>query len=277
MDSNLLKVFVTVAKKGNISKAAIELDCAQSNVTSRIKLLEKNLGIKLFNRVAKGVKLTNEGEKLYPDAIEIVHKIKETEDKIKNLNKQEVLKIASTQINAPTKLVSFIKEFKKDFPSKILKLHTNTSLLIIESILNYDIDIGFICGKPNHKDIVILKEFEEELYIVEAKNTDTQNTVFTFIDSCVYYIYFASLLKSKGEPDFETVAIENYETILNCIELGMGRAILPINLIKKYGYEDRLNLKKVDNPDTNFSTCLVCRKDNLPENINYYKNIGFKV
>lgn len=273
MDSHLLKVFVTVAKKGNISQAAIELDCAQSNVTSRIKQLEKNLDIKLFNRISKGVKLTYEGEKLYPDAVEIIHKIENTELKIKNLNKQEVLKVASTQANAPIRLVPFISKLKKDFPTKKIELYTNTSLLIIDSIINYDIDIGFICGKTEHKDIKILKEFEEELYIVESKNEKIQNSVFTYIDSCVYYIYLASLLRKEGNNDFDTVTIENYETILACVELGMGRAILPINLIKKYGYENKLKLKRVDEPNTNFSTCLVCRKDNLPKELDYFMNI----
>ena len=55
MDLNLLKVFVSVANKKSISLAASELKCAQSNVTSRIKQLEKNLGAELFFRVPKGV------------------------------------------------------------------------------------------------------------------------------------------------------------------------------------------------------------------------------
>ena len=56
MDSNLLKVFVSVVKNNSFSQAAIELDCAQSNVTSRIKQLEKNLGYPLFYRLSKGWK-----------------------------------------------------------------------------------------------------------------------------------------------------------------------------------------------------------------------------
>lgn len=273
MDSHLLKVFVVVAKKGNISQAAIELDCAQSNVTSRIKQLEKNLKIKLFNRVSKGVKLTYEGEKLYPDAVEIIHKLEETEAKIKNQKKQKILKIASTQVNTPIRVVPFISKLKKDFPEKRIELYTNTSLLIIDSILNYDVDIGFICGKIEHKNIKVLKEFEEELYIVEAFNENIQNCVFTYIDSCIYYIYLASLLRSEGNNDFETVTIENYETILACVELGMGKTILPINIIKKYGYENKLKLKKVDDSNTNFSTCLICRKDNQPNETDYFTNL----
>jgi DNA-binding transcriptional LysR family regulator len=75
MDSNLLKVFVEVANEKSISKAAINLEFAQSNVTSRIKQLEKSLETTLFYRVPKGVILSKEGEKLYPYALEIVKKL----------------------------------------------------------------------------------------------------------------------------------------------------------------------------------------------------------
>ncbi len=273
MDSNLLKVFVSVVKNNSFSQAAIELDCAQSNVTSRIKQLEKNLGYPLFYRLSKGVKLTYEGEKLYPNALEIIHKIEKTLLKMNDSNKKEIIKISSTQANAPIRLVPFISNLKKDFPNMKVELYTNTSLSIIDAIINYEIDIAFVCGKPEHKDILILKEYEEELYIVESLDDNSQNCVFTYINSCVYYKYLAAFLRSTGNNSFETVIIENYETILACVELGMGKSILPLNLIKKYGYENKLKMTKVDSTNTNFSTCLICKKDNIPEISDYLINI----
>lgn len=264
MDSHLLRVFISVAKNKSFSKAALELECAQSNVTSRIKQLEKNLDYKLFHRLPKGVKLSKTGEKLYPDALEIIHKIDETVLKMQNVNEEENIKIGSTQVNAPIRLIPFISKLKKDFPSTKIDLYTNTSLLIIDSILNYDLDIAFVCGKPKHKDIKILKSYEEELYIVDSLDKKSQNCVFTYISSCIYYIYFASLLKDNANNDFETVIIENYETILACIELGMGKAILPLNIIKKYSYENKLSLTKVISKNTDFSTSLISRKDSIP-------------
>ena len=71
MDSSLLKVFVEVARENSITKAANKLNFAQSNVTSRIKQLEKSLGFALFHRVPKGMILSKEGEKLYPYAVVI--------------------------------------------------------------------------------------------------------------------------------------------------------------------------------------------------------------
>ena len=62
MESTLLKVFVAVANKKSISIGTQTLNFTQSNVTNRIKQLEKNLGYALFHRIPSGVILTKEGE-----------------------------------------------------------------------------------------------------------------------------------------------------------------------------------------------------------------------
>ncbi len=86
MDSNLLKVFITVKNEKSISNAAKSLGFTQSNITSRIKQLEKNLAYSLFHRTNRGVVLTNEGEKLYPFAVDIVKKVEEATSQMRNIN-----------------------------------------------------------------------------------------------------------------------------------------------------------------------------------------------
>ena len=125
MDSNLLKVFVEVAKEKSITKAAIKLNFAQSNVTSRIKQLEKSLSCELFHRIPKGVILSKEGEKLYPPACEIVRKVEQVTFDMKNINEQEHLIVGSTESNATTRIVPFLLKLHKDFPKTNLELITN--------------------------------------------------------------------------------------------------------------------------------------------------------
>lgn len=110
MESTLLKVFVAVANKKSISLGAQTLNFTQSNVTNRIKQLEKNLGYALFHRVPSGVILTKEGEKLYPMAVEIVKKVEEAQLKMQNINFQEILRIGSGQANVALRLLPFINK-----------------------------------------------------------------------------------------------------------------------------------------------------------------------
>jgi DNA-binding transcriptional LysR family regulator len=68
MDAGDLAVFAAAAKAGRITKAAETLHTVQSNVTQRIRRLELELGVPLFNRHSRGVTLTSAGVQLLPYA-----------------------------------------------------------------------------------------------------------------------------------------------------------------------------------------------------------------
>jgi len=273
MDSNLLKVFVAVANNRSVSLGALELGFAQSNVTSRIKQLEKNIGYTLFHRSPKGVKLTHEGEKLYPYAVEIVKKVEEVILKMKNINHQQNLRVGSTQSNATIRLLPFITMLNKDFPDMKLELVTNTTLNVVDALLEYQVDIAFVSGDPMHKDIMVLNKFEEDVFIVESKNQKSENCILGYKETCAYYIYMQELLKKQGNNDFKSTIFENYETILGCVKAGMGISLVPKSIIEKFGYLEDLKLIKLDKKQKDLCTHLVCRKDYIPMISDYLKDL----
>ncbi|PHR71325.1 MAG: LysR family transcriptional regulator [Arcobacter sp.] len=273
MDSNLLKVFLAVSNNSSISLAALELGFAQSNVTSRIKQLEKGIGYTLFHRIPKGVKLTHEGEKLYPHAVEIVRKLEETILQMRNINHQEVLRVGSTQTNAPIRLLPFVTKLNEDFPKMKVELYTNTTPHVVSTLLDYKVDIAFVSGNPNHKDIMVLQKFDEDIYLVESKDKKSENCVLGYKDSCAYFTYLYLEFKKQDNSTFKTITFENYETVLGCAKLGMGKALAPISIIKKYAYENDLKMTKVE---CGLSTHLVCRKDYIPMIAGYLKKLNFE-
>jgi DNA-binding transcriptional LysR family regulator len=66
MDATDLKVFEAVARHGSMNRAAAELNTVQSNVTARVRALELELGVLLFQRHARGVKITPAGRRMLP-------------------------------------------------------------------------------------------------------------------------------------------------------------------------------------------------------------------
>src|SRR5690348_13948830 len=68
MDAADLRMFEAVARTGGMGRAASELNTVQSNVTTRIRLLEEELGAPLFVRHSRGVSLTPAGRRLLPYA-----------------------------------------------------------------------------------------------------------------------------------------------------------------------------------------------------------------
>lgn len=270
MDLNLLKIFVAVANNKSISLGAKELNFTQSNVTLRIKQLEKNIGYTLFHRIPKGVKLTSEGEKLYPFAIDIVKKVEDTILIMKNMNHLELLKVGSTQSNATVRLVPFITKLNHDFKDIKLEFSINTTPNVLQSLLEYKTDIAFISGNPNHKNIEILKSYQEDMYIIEANNKTVPNCILAYNKCCAYFNFHSNYLRENNNNNFKVSIFENYETILGCVKEGIGISFLPISIIEKYGYSKELKLTKVD---CKLNTNLVCRKDYIPMISEYLKEL----
>lgn len=274
MDSNLLKVFITVANNKSISLAAKELKCAQSNVTSRIKQLEKNLNISLFHRVPKGVLLTKEGEKLFPNALEIVHKVDETVKQMQN-EEQKKLIVGSTDCNAAVRIAPFLMKLHKDYPKVQLELLTGTTRDVIQLIMDYKVDIAFVSGEPQNEELMILKKYEEEIAILEPKEENTPNVILSFKEGCAYDEFLKNHYKKKNIAVDKSLAFGSLETILACVKAGMGKTPLPTNLVDKLGYTDDVKITKLDKKTAYIPTCLVCRKDYVPDIADYLRELEF--
>lgn len=277
MDSNLLKVFVAVAQKNSISLGAKKLKVTQTNVSLRIKQLEKNLGFELFHRVPKGVLLTKEGEKVLPLAIEIVDKVKEAQNQIRNIKKQDSLIIASTYSNTKMRLIPLLQKLNEDHPNIQIELVTNNTIAIKQMLVEYKVDIAFINNEPSHENIVLLKRYENELLFVESKRKCSNNTILGHQDICAFFNAAIKYYEHLGIEEYKVLELANFEVILACVELGMGSTILPKSIVKKYGYLSKVKSTQISKEIVDIPTCLVCRKDNLPKISDYLKKISLDI
>lgn len=264
MDSNLLKVFLSVARHKSISKAAQELNFAQSNVSSRVKQLEKNIGHELFFRVPKGVVLTKAGEKLFSYAFDIVKKIDEANFHMKNISKQSSLKVASTESNAVVRMVPFLTSLHEDFPKMNLDLLTGTTSEVINMILDYKVDIAFVSGVPISEELLVINKIEEEIVLLEAKEEAVPDVLILFKQGCKYNDILQEYYKKEGKSSYKTLEFGSYETILGCVKAGMGKTMMPLSIVKKLKFENELKITELEDEFSYIPTCMVCRKDNLP-------------
>ena len=273
MDSNLLKVFVAVVQQKSITLGAEVLGFTQSNVTLRIKQLEKTLGYELFYRLAKGVVLTKEGEKLYPLSLEIVRKVEEATLKMKNISHQTLLRIGTSQANATIRLLPLIEKLQIDFPGMEFELHTGNTPDITEKLLEYKVDIAFIPGDPKHKDIIILNQFDDDLCMVETKKKLITNTLLGYRAKSTHLYFFQEYHKRQCNLEFKTMILENYEVMLGCIKAGIGKALISKKIVEKFGYSEYLKVTKLPESVCDMNTRLVCRKDHVPLISDYLKRL----
>ena len=145
-----MKYAVEVARLGSLNKAGETLLTAQPNISRSIKELEADLGISIFNRSAKGMILTPEGEEFIHYAKSILKQI----DEVEMLYKQGYLKKQKFSISGPraSYIADAFVEFSKclgDEPSEIFYKETN-SKRTINNVLDGDYHLGIIRYAENH-------------------------------------------------------------------------------------------------------------------------------
>ena len=143
------RIFYTVAKTGNISKAAKELYISQPAISKSIQKLEESMNCELFRRSSRGVSLTEEGELLYSHVKVAFETLALGEDRLRNSIELGVghLKIGVSSTLCKYMLLPYLNEFIKLYPHINISItcqSTNDTLKLLEE---NKIDVGLI-GKP---------------------------------------------------------------------------------------------------------------------------------
>ncbi len=186
MNQNLssYRIFYTVAKTGNISKAAKELYISQPAISKSIQKLEESVGCKLFSRSSRGVVLTEEGQLLFNHVSEAFETLTLGEEKLKRSIELGVghLKIGVSTTLCKYLLLPYLKEFVREKPHISISIScqsTNETLKLLE---DNKIDIGLIGRPDNLKNIHFdfLAEIEDSFvatkeYIRNLKTRSVQS------------------------------------------------------------------------------------------------------
>ena len=170
MDAADLKFFEEVAQSGGMSRAAKKLNTVQSNVTRRIRTLESELNVSLFNRTGRGVSLTPAGEQLLPFAIRVARLIDEAARAISDDGRPKgSLVVGSLETTAALRLTPFLSQFVADFPEVDFSLKTGTSRELVEDVLEHRLEGAFVCGPVHHPDLLQRKMYQERLVLLTAR------------------------------------------------------------------------------------------------------------
>ena len=140
------RIFYYVALYGNVTQASKILLNSQPNLTRSIKTLESELGCNLFIRNNKGMKLTEEGEKLFERVRVAVESIEAGEEEIakrKNLGEGSVY-VAASEIALRYFLLPVLKEFRTLYPGIRLKIGNHSTPQAMESIKNGIADVAVV-------------------------------------------------------------------------------------------------------------------------------------
>jgi len=270
MDAKDLKVFQTVAKVGGMNGAAEILNTVQSNVTARVRSLEQDLGVKLFERHSRGVVLTKAGERLLPYATKIEVLLREAKRAATDNGKpQGTLTVGSLETTAAQRLSPIITAFGNACPEVNLVLRTGTNAALIDQVLESEVDGAFVCGPVKHPDLVGELAFREELVVASAQGRHSLDQIFDVPDlkilvkgpGCAYRGRLEELLSRRGLKPSGRMEFGTIEAIIGCVEAGLGITLLPRGLLETPDRKERLALHALAPDEARIEILFVRRRD----------------
>ncbi|WP_449398637.1 LysR family transcriptional regulator [Chryseobacterium wanjuense] len=166
-----LKVFHTVAKRLNFTKASQELYITQPAVTKHIKEIENYFKIKLFDRNGTKINLTPAGETLlnYTEQLFSVYQNMEFEMNASTQNKSGTLRLGASTTASQYLLPPILASFHHKFRAVRVQLFTGNTEQIEEALQNKIIDCGIIEGKSRNT-VFRYKPFVKDELVLVAKN-----------------------------------------------------------------------------------------------------------
>src|SRR5689334_23557630 len=169
MDTRDLATFATVARLGGMGRAARALNTVQSNVTQRVRRLEEQLGVALFERSRQGARLTAAGERLMPYAARLDALLDEARRAARDDGAPRgTLVVGALETTAALRLSPLLASYATANPGVDLVLRTGTTAELIERVLAREIEGAFVCGPVSHADLATTPVFEEELALLSA-------------------------------------------------------------------------------------------------------------
>jgi DNA-binding transcriptional LysR family regulator len=253
-----LEVFVATARKGSVTQAAATIGMTQSAASMALADFERQLGTRLFDRVGKRLVLNEDGRVLYPKAVEMVERAQEMEQLFHGEGRAVNLRLGASSTIGNYLLPRLIGQFQAQRPGSQIGLDVGNTQQVINSVLNFEIDVGFVEGPCMHADIETIVWREDQLAVCARPDDPLARPGGASVESLRQAAW---ILRERGSGTREVVeqlltsqlgdirlAMElgGTEAIKRAVEAGIGISCLSTTALA--GAIERSNLVALDTP-----------------------------
>jgi len=168
MELRSLNYFVRIAELGSITRAASHLRLAQPALTRHVQRLEEELGVALFTRANRGVRLTEAGEKLLESASRILRDVERTGDEIRaqDAHPSGRIILGITPTLCPILVPELFARMRHDFPRVELKVMHAGMVRLEAFLIDGRVDVALLSELSRSRLIVSTGLAEEEMVLV---------------------------------------------------------------------------------------------------------------
>jgi DNA-binding transcriptional LysR family regulator len=275
MEVRQLEIFRTLAQELNFTRTAERVHTVQSNVTAQIKSLEEELGLPLFDRVARKVVLTEAGRRFLPYADRALAAMDQGQLAVKfGLEPAGPLRIGAPESVLTYRLPKVLQRFRKQYPKVDLIFRPQWDEPLVESLEHGKLDMAIsMTDNVSHEHLRSVRLRTETVFLItdpdhplvertSVRPEDLAGQTLLLTESgCSYRKKLDDLLGLMGVRPGSTTEFSSGEAIKHCLAAGMGVGLLPEIVVASELRSSKLKALRWDGPSLDIATHILWHKE----------------
>lgn len=279
MTPEQLRIFIAVAERGHVTRAAAFLGMSQSAASAAVKALEASSGVQLFNRVGRSIELSPVGRRFLPEAKAVLERLAAARDVLQN-SAQSVagsLAIAASQTIASYWLPRRLAAFQEEHPAVRLDVSIGNTRQVENSVLDGAADLGLVEGRTESDLLRRMRVDVDRLLLVVGKSLpdvpldaqglpDIRGLRWILREEGSGTRQVLHDLAHRMNVPFDALSIflvlPSNQAILQAVEAGAGATIISELVAGRAVEEGRLRRIPIDLPERDFA--VISHRDRQP-------------
>ncbi|AVD82181.1 LysR family transcriptional regulator [Pseudomonas sp. SWI6] len=268
MEFSQLRIFQAVAEEGSVTRAAERLHRVPSNLSTRLRQLEEQLGVELFLRERQRLQLSPAGKVLLDYANRLAALHDEALSAVQGGQPAGDFVLGTMYSTAATHLPALLARYHQAYPAVNLQVRAAPSGELFEGLLSHRLDAALVDGPLNLAGLDGIPLCEEELVLITSPEHPVVHTakdvagkaVFTFRQGCSYRMRLEAWYAHAHTPMGRVMEIESYQSMLACVIAGAGVAMMARSMLDSLPGRDRVRVHRLQAPFDEAVTWLMWRQ-----------------
>ena len=249
MDFPQLEAFLEAASRGSFRRAADALYLSQPSVSARVQTLEDEVGVALFHRTARGVRLTEMGQVFLPFAqrsMETLRRGREVLESVRQVS-AGILNMATARVIGTYVLPETLQKFQRLYPETNLHIKVGGSSDVLQMVVDEEVQLG-LARFMQHPDVDALHLYDEEAVLVVHPDHPFAKTgvaaMFAVAQEPLilydpgdpgssYFQFINRVCRDAGVTPKVEMNLDSVEAAKNMVQLGLGISFLPRSGVRR--------------------------------------------
>ena len=245
MEFSQLEAFLEAANRGSFRRAADALYLSQPSVSARVQTLEDEVGVILFHRTARGVRLTDMGRTFLPFAqrsMETLRRGREVLESVRQTSAGILARVIGTYVLPET-----LHKFHQLHPDANLHIKVGGSSDVLQMVVDEEVQVG-LARFMQHPDVDALHLYDEEAVLVVHPEHQFAKTRVAAMSQVAqeplivydpgdpgssYFQFINRVCRDAGVRAKVEMNLDSVEAAKNMVELGLGVSFLPRSGVRR--------------------------------------------